>query len=511
MVRTRNTLRARRTSAALAVVVLAVGCSSSLEPTSRLAGPDAAVDAASPDLDGSAVASGAPAPVAATAGSSVASAAAVPRGSAPGTGNQSAAPTTGPSAAAVSGRTSPTRSGPQTGRGFTATEITVGVVVIDYAGLQDVKGYNNGSPRVQAQAAADYVNARGGIGGRKVRLVFGEFPVTSNNWAADEQAICTQFTEDEKVFAVIAGALSQGKTFLPCLAKHDTPLISSAGGLTDDQGMAEFPRHYFYSGGITLSRLARSYVDGLAEAKFFGADAKVGLVRVDDQPYARTSDRILKPRLKELGSPVLEEAVVSAMNSLGDTASQMSSIVLRFQQRGINRVLFLDNASVGPLFAIQAASQGYYPRYGLTSASLPNAMAENVPRTALAGAQGVGWLPALDVFEPYEKTPTSAARVCREINVKAGQGDVSRTGQAQQRLYCDELFFLQRALARNVALTPLGLMTAVEALGASYDSATTFSTRFGSRRHDGAATTRTFAFVDSCACFQYTTALRPTD
>lgn len=258
---------------------------------------------------------------------------------------------TAPSAAGTAAR--------KTGRGVTETQITIGVVVIDYAGLQDVKGYNNGSPRVQAQAAADHVNSHGGIAGRKLRLVFGEFPVTSNNWAADEQAICTGFTEDEKVFAVVAGALSQGKTFLPCLAKHDTPLISSAGGLTDDQGMAEYPRHYFYSGGITLSRLAASYADGLAAAGFFVSGSKVGLVRVDDQPYERAADRDLKPRLKSLGGPVQEEAVVSAMTSLGDTASQMPSIVLRFQQQGINRVLFLDNASVAPLFAIQAASQSY--------------------------------------------------------------------------------------------------------------------------------------------------------
>ena len=53
-------------------------------------------------------------------------------------------------------------------------------------------------------------------------------------------------------------------------------------------------------------------------------------------------------------------------------------------------------------------------------------------------------------------------------------------------------------------------MTAgVESLGTAYVSATTFATKFQSGRHDGAAATRMFAFVDSCTCFQCTGAPRP--
>ena len=92
---------------------------------------------------------------------------------------------------------------------------------------------------------------------------------------------------------------------------------------------------------------------------------------------------------------------------LGSTASQMPSVVLRFQQSGINRVLFLDNATIAILFTIQAGTQGYAPKYGLNTSANPALLQQNAPASGLRGAVGVGWQPAQDVYE--------AARTRRSI------------------------------------------------------------------------------------------------
>lgn len=391
-------------------------------------------------------------------------------------------------------------------QGVTPTTIKIGAFIASYEGLE-AKGLNLGNARVQAQAVADYINKHGGIAGRKVVLTFATMQATSNNWEADEQKICTQFTEDDHVFAVVYSLISMGKALLPCLAQHNTPLIAAGGGPGDAQTMQQYADDYVYSGGMNLTRVAETYVDRLAAQGFFGGGAKVGLVRANDTSFARAANA-LKSRLAGHGVQLTREVVVDAQTSVSGTASQMPNAVLKMQQAGVNRVLFLDNATLAVLFAIQAAGQNYYPRYGLSSLSAPATLLEpNVPARALAGAVGTGWIPTLDVSAAQE-TPNPAMKLCKQIMVAAGEGNVSRAGENQQRLYCDGFFFLQRALGRATELTPRGLRDQLEQLGTRYPSAITFSTSFGPGRHDGAAAVRDFAFTSGCSCFRYTS--RPT-
>lgn len=432
------------------------------------------------------------------------------RGGAPGE-------TTGPgghdsSSASTPGGGAPGRRGLSTGRGITADTVKVGVVVMDWAGLQNVEGYNTGDPRIQARAIAEYINARGGVRGRTLELVFEEMSAASANIEADEQRMCAAFTEDHKVFAAVAGMMTLGKTMVPCLVRHDTVFVHGAGAVHDDTYLADVRPYVYYPGGPSLSRMARFYVDGVAEQGFFAGDGatgdtRVGLVRVDDAPFARVTKQVLKPRLAKLGVQLVEEAAVQAQDSLGDTATQMSNVTLRFQQRGINRVLFLDNAQLATLFAVQASQTGYYPRYALNTTTIPNTIQNNVPARALQGAVGVGWQPPIDVNRAYEKV-TPAADVCYTIMAAAGQSGVDRSGEWQQRNFCDELLFLDFALERADALTPAGVARAVAGLGTSFRSALNWQTDFTGGRPDGAATVRFFQFVDGCGCFKYVSPVR---
>lgn len=425
----------------------------------------------------------------------------------PGSGSAPGGPAGRPGGAAPSG---PSGGSIRTSQGVTTTTIKVGFVTLDTAGLQSVEGVNLGDPKVVVQATVDYVNAHGGIAGRKIVPVIAEFSAASNNWERDYQAICTSFAEDHKVFAVVGSTIAYSKTFAHCLADHNTPLVNSAGGVQDQQGVAALAPFLYTPGSFELTRLTNVYVDGLLAGGYFGAGAKIGLIRVDDAPFARVTARVLKPRLQRLGMSIAEEAIVAANESLGTTASQMPNVVLRFQQQGINRVIVLDNGTLAIAFSIAAASQGYFPRLGLNSLNNPVLMQQNLPPESLAGSVGVGWQPTGDVDAPRDTDRNRAARTCDDVNAKAGQGNVDRTGVWVQRMYCDAVFFLQAALSRPTEITPAGLGAGTARLGASYESAMTFRTSFPERRLDGAAAYRIFSYDASCSCFRYTGAQRAT-
>ena len=385
----------------------------------------------------------------------------------------------------------------------------IGFVISDVGGLQSVKGVNLGDNEIEARAAAQWVDANGGLAGRRIVPVFQKFDAASNNWERDYQGMCTAFTEDEKVFAVVSATIAYSKTFASCLKQHDTPLINSAGGVQDDQGDRALGRYYYTPGSFQLTRMTKAYIEGLRAAGFFARGSRVGLVRVDDAPFARVAQGVVRPLLAAAGVTLTDEAVVGAQESLGNTTSQMPSIVLRFQQKAIDRVLVLDNGTLAISFALQAASQGYLPRYGLNSLNNPILIQQNVPSSALAGAVGVGWQPSGDVDAQREPALNVPAKRCNEINARAGQGDVSRTGVWVQRMYCDGVFFLQAALGTAAGPVTIDtLLAGVGRLGTGYESAITFSTAFSGGRRDGASSARLFVYQQGCNCFSYTGASR---
>jgi ABC-type branched-subunit amino acid transport system substrate-binding protein len=393
-------------------------------------------------------------------------------------------------------------------QGVTATTIKIGVVTTNTAGLQSVKGLNLGDNQAEAQAAINWVNGNGGVDGRRIVPFYLVFNATSDNWENDYQSLCTSATEDHHVFAVISATIAYSKTFAACLAAHNTPLVNSAGGVQDRVLLNELGDYSYTPGSFVLDRLVPPYLQGLHSSGFFAPGSKLGLIRVDDDPFTRVTDNILRPMLSAWGLSLAAEADVNAQQSLGTTSSQMPNIVLRFQQAGVNRVLFLDNGTLAISFVLAASSQGYTPRLGLNSMTNPILMQQNAPSSSLTGSIGVGWQPSGDVDAQHDPADNTAVKICTAVNAQAGQGNVSRTGVWVQRMYCDGVFFLQAALSGSQHITPAGIAAGTAAMGSSFQSAITFSTAFPQGRRDGAAAVRTFDFQQACSCFAYVGPLR---
>jgi hypothetical protein len=110
------------------------------------------------------------------------------------------------------------------GAGVTGSTIKVGVALVDFKCIE---------PYIQTTRVDEYkvydafiadMNAKGGIAGRKIVPVYKTFcPIVPT----PALSLCTQFTEDEHVFAVIGDFVDLTGQAQPCIAGvHKTVLIS---------------------------------------------------------------------------------------------------------------------------------------------------------------------------------------------------------------------------------------------------------------------------------------------
>src|SRR5947209_5473532 len=101
-------------------------------------------------------------------------------------------------------------------QGVTASEVKVGVSLTDFSCIkQFVDAVREGQQQIY-QNFIDYMNAHGGIAGRKIRPVFDQFCPIPNAQLLSQ--VCTHFTDDEKVFAVIANLYDTTGVAEACIA-----------------------------------------------------------------------------------------------------------------------------------------------------------------------------------------------------------------------------------------------------------------------------------------------------
>ena len=140
-----------------------------------------------------------------------------------GSGTKAATPTTtAPAGATAAGSNAPISK--TLGEGVTATTIKIGIALVNF---QCIAAYIQ-TTRIDEykvyQAFIDDINAHGGIAGRKIIPVFHTFcPIVP----APALSLCTQFTEDDHVFAVMGDFIDLTGQAQPCIAKqHKTVLIT---------------------------------------------------------------------------------------------------------------------------------------------------------------------------------------------------------------------------------------------------------------------------------------------
>jgi hypothetical protein len=393
------------------------------------------------------------------------------------------------------------------GMGVTASQILLGIEAAnDINQATATVGAKTDNPEEKDVAAAviGWINDHGGIAGRKVVYVRQQTDETSGTWAAHAQAACSNFAEDNHVFAAISSSVGGDDSLAGCMTNHRTPLVEQDFWPFDAGEYAQFGNFLYQPGRAIPERWTVGYVEGLFSHHFFDG-GKVGIIRFDKPVFANMAAS-MRRQLGTHGIPVVDEQAVLTPGGVADfgaMGAQIGNAILTFRSKGVDRVLFAEWAGILPFVMLAAADgQGYHPHYGFSSIDRANTQAGQSSASQLRGALNVGWTPDEDVDISQDRRGGNAA-LCMQIAKEKGVAGSPGGQRLYMQIFCDSIFFLKQALDRATALTPDGLRASVESLGTSYDSPYTFSTRFGPGRHDGAAAMRVSRYDEGCSCFVY--------
>ncbi|MGH2806760.1 MAG: hypothetical protein ACRDKT_05735 [Actinomycetota bacterium] len=434
------------------------------------------------------------------------------------TGSGTTAGGSGGSETVASGRVTAGENGP----GVTSDEIKIGIGYAEDTGEANqalgAAGASQAGWERAHNAMIDYINANGGIGGRKVVPVFHRLQtVTSEPIDQQDQEACAHWTEDDPVF--ISNGAWRTENGIACLEKAGTVVMTSNGLRYKSGSFFEKYPHYVEFDGIDNDDHSTLYADSMAKLKFFSNDAKLGILSFDDPEYAGPVQNTLIPRLDQLGVEVTDVAFVKRAdntNESGEMVSQINNAVVRFKGEGITHVMFLDQGANLAFFFMQGAErQQYRPRYGLTTGSGGTTMADLLrsggdedARAQLHGAVAVGWFPTIDVRSddlPAWATPASQEE-CYKIMRKGGVNMDSANARAQALSVCDSHWTMKATLeAAGKVLNQDTFIRGLDAIDATkLDPTSGMELAFSATRHDGNAQAAFLRFFDKCVCFRYT-------
>jgi hypothetical protein len=396
---------------------------------------------------------------------------------------------------------------------MTATTVKIGVERIDTAALgtfANSAGLNAsiGDLNAYQDALIAWVNKSGGLAGRRLTPVFFQADISAGNQRNDA-ARCATWAEDNRVYAAQA-AVYQGGGAVPCLAQRGVVSISTletAPGSVDD--FTRYSPYYYAPGVMETVSLARSYVTGLHEARFFTPSSKVGLLYFDFPEYRVAKERGLKPALSRYGLKVASEYAITYngnASELGAISAAVQSAELRFATEGVREVLFLDaGGTLALLFMQSAQNQGQSFGYGLNSTSDAaflegqSGLSSQLSRAVVAGA-----MPGRDTQDMASAPRNPDRDRCLAILRAAGYTITSSVDRKAVFGYCSFYFFLKAAFDRASSFDPRGLAKGVLAMGRSPGTAAASNGDDFSLGHPwGAARYAIARWRSGCSCFKY--------
>jgi ABC-type branched-subunit amino acid transport system substrate-binding protein len=407
---------------------------------------------------------------------------------------------------------------PTTGPGWDAKHVYIGVTtqkdVNTAAHSVGANGLDAGDQEAEVQAVAAYLNAHGGIFGRQIVPVFKDEATvsTQQNPDAAGAATCSYFTSDRKVIALFSPVtLMDVDSFRTCMAQHKVPLFSASVAPVSQQIAHKYAPYFFQSVAPTWDALAPALVKGLAAQGYFASawnvnagssipgKATIGIL-TDNTVGGQQTAAILKRAIEAAGHPVAQVFSYDAHNN-----STMSSAVLQFRGNGVDHVLSTDSALVA--FQLQASSQSYRPRYGISSINAPITFLQtNGGPSQNTGDLGVGWAPTLDVDDANDPgVINSTQATCNDIMSKAHQNLAGkRLGRAVAYAFCDGLFLIAKGATAGGGFTGVQIYNGMLKVAPTFPSAFSFAPGLQPNRLFIPGGVRPLAFVSSCSCFRYT-------
>ncbi len=225
------------------------------------------------------------------------------------------------------------------GRGVTATTIKVGVALVDFDCIKQFVNSIRQDQETIYRAYIDDINAKGGIAGRKIVPVFHTFcPIGTTGTVT----LCTQFAQDDKVFAVIGNFTdsSNDGASQQCLAKTQKTVLITY--LTETQ-MALSPPGMIVCPCTAPERQDKALLNLVKAAGTLDGKKVAVLASSSSQKAVKT---IITPGLKALGVKTGTTAFLNVASSDTQQAqAQLASFLERWKTEGVN-ALFVSGENV---------------------------------------------------------------------------------------------------------------------------------------------------------------------
>jgi len=232
---------------------------------------------------------------------------------------------------------------PGVGPGVTATEIKLGVALIDY---KCVEAYVD-SIYVDQETMWGYfiknINDHGGINGRRLVADYKEIcPIQP----AAALAACTAFTQDDHVFAVVGSMYDTSGDAQLCITKqNNTPLITDS--LTQDI-INQAPPALLLTPDITADRQLK-VVMSLVKSHHI-LDGKVVAVLTETDAISRVKS-VVEPTLHAIGVREGSEAALTITGADTTAAqTQLASFIERWKTEQVNALILVGAAASSKQF-----------------------------------------------------------------------------------------------------------------------------------------------------------------
>jgi ABC-type branched-subunit amino acid transport system substrate-binding protein len=233
--------------------------------------------------------------------------------------------------------------------GVTATTVKVGVALVDFTCIQQFVDSIRVDQNKVYQAFIDDINTHGGLAGRQIVPVYRSYcPIGS----AQALTLCNQFTEDDKVFAVMANFEDFSGDAQTCVAKdHNTILLTF--DLTQAI-MNESPPGLLIYPGTNPERVDAILADLLQKAHTLDGKKVAVLGETTSQNVVRSS---VEPALKRLGVATGSTAILSVGGTDTSAAqAQLDSFIERWKTENVD-ALFVSGTQVSSQQFIEKVRQ----------------------------------------------------------------------------------------------------------------------------------------------------------
>lgn len=402
---------------------------------------------------------------------------------------------------------------PTSGRGWDAKKVYVGIIVASDAGgaLQALGiSINPGDEIGDAKAIVADMNRRGGLFGRTVELVVKDDRSAEvlADPAAAGQADCAFFGQDHPVIGVVnTDAALDLDNFRACFQHARIPLVTTTTTAFDDATGDKYAPYYYNGLAVSWTRFTPIFLARLKAQGWFGGwntttgsaspttPTKVGVYFGTDPAGSRSGKNLLAA-LKRAG-------YATEAYQYSDPASDGSSAVLRFAANSVTHVVTTTSMFY---FATAARSQGYRPRFGVSTYDGLQALLDaNGDHSQLRGAMGVGWYPTLDTNAAEDPGPGPGTTACLAALRKGGQTfEGKRFAQAFGMALCDGLRLAVLGAKAGGGLDPVSIRRGIVALGTSFPVGGSFGSGLSETNYALPGAGRDVQWDTACDCFHYT-------